>query len=130
QGKTHMQDLAGALATVAPAASAVHMPLEQVLGAMATMTAKGTPAADAATYLRMTLLQLSNPTAKARQEMTDLGLSAIDVSQHLGTRGLAGTLEMIEGAIKSRLGPAGTVLSETLKEGANSSGDWQAALAK
>ena len=57
-GKTHMNDLAGSLATVLPAASAAGLGLDQVLGAMATMTAEGTPAADAATYLKSTILAL------------------------------------------------------------------------
>src|SRR5439155_11314 len=48
QGKTHMEDLAYALSAILPTASALHVPLAQVGGAMATLTARGVPAADAA----------------------------------------------------------------------------------
>jgi hypothetical protein len=100
-GKTHMQDLAGSLGKVLPAASSAHIGLSQVLGAMSTMTAGGTPAADAATYLRQTILQLSNPTAAASKEMASLGLSSVDVAQHLGSRGLTGTLGVLTQAVAS-----------------------------
>jgi TP901 family phage tail tape measure protein len=99
-GKTHMQDLAGSLAAVLPAASSAHVSLQQVLGAMATMTAKGTPAADAATYLRQTILQLSNPSKAASDEMKLLGLNATNISQNLGSRGLTGTLAILQTAIE------------------------------
>ena len=128
-GKTHMQDLAGALATVLPIASTAKVGLDQVLGAMSTMTALGTPAADAATYLKQTIAQLSNPTAKAAHEMKGLGLSSIDISSHLGQRGLTGTLEVLTNAIKSKMGPAGTVLIESLKKSAGNATAFQKILA-
>lgn len=115
-GKTHMQDLAGALAAVMPAASSAHVGLGEVLGAMATMTSKGTPAADSATYLRQTILQLSNPSKKASDEMNALGLSAIDVSSGLGRRGLVGTMELLSDAIAKKMGPNGIVLLNTMNQ--------------
>ena len=128
-GKTHMEDLAGSLATVVPAASAAHLSLEQVLGAMATMTGEGTPAADAATYLKQTIAQLSNPTSKAAQEMRGLGLSATDISQHLGQRGLTGTLQLLTDAIDRKMGPSGTVIIETLAKASKNTSEYQKALA-
>ncbi len=127
-GKTHMADLSGALATVLPAASAAHVGLTEVLGAMATMTAGGTPAADAATYLKQTIAQLSNPTAKAKGEMEALGLSSIDVSANLGTRGLTGTMKVLTDAITAHMGPAGLVLIDTLKKSAGSATGFQSTL--
>ena len=128
-GKTTFQDLAGSLHTVSPAADAAGISMNQVLGAMATMTAKGTPAADAATYLRQTILQLENPTQKASDEMAALGLSSIDVSQHLGQRGLTGTLTLLTDAIQSKMGPAGLVVLDSLKKSAKSTTDFQKTLA-
>ncbi|MEY9864172.1 TP901 family phage tail tape measure protein [Catenulispora sp. GAS73] len=128
-GKTHMEDLAGSLATVVPAASAAHLSLEQVLGAMATETGEGTKAADAATYLKQTIAQLSNPTGKAAQEMKGLGLSATDISEHLGQRGLTGTLQLLTDAIDRKMGPSGTVVIETLAKASKNTTEYQKALA-
>ncbi|AUG78099.1 hypothetical protein CFP65_3299 [Kitasatospora sp. MMS16-BH015] len=130
EGKTNLEALAASMANVLPAASAAHVGLQEVLGAMATMTAQGTPAAVAATYLRQTIGALSNPSGKAAQEMQSLGLKAIDVSQNLGKKGLASTLEMLTDAIKSKMGPAGTVLVEHLQKAAKNSTDFQKVLAQ
>lgn len=106
-GKMHMDDLAGSLGTVLPAASAAHVSLAEVTGAIATMTMQGTPAADAATYLRQTILQLQNPSKAARSAMADVGLSATQLSRDLGTKGLAATLAEATEAIGKKF-PAGT----------------------
>jgi len=129
QGKTNLEALAGSMSSILPVSAAAHVGLNEVLGAMATMTAQGTPAAVAATYLRQTIGQLSNPSGKAAQEMQSLGLSAIKVSQNLGTHGLASTLNMLTSAIQSKMGPAGTVLIEHLQKAAKSSNDFQKVLA-
>lgn len=129
EGKTNLEALAGSLSTVAPIAATAHVSLNEVLAAMATMTAQGTPAANAATYLRQAIGQLSAPSGKAQQEMQSLGLSAITVSQNLGKNGLASTLDMLTNAIESKMGPAGTVLIEHLRKAAAGSTDFQKVLA-
>jgi TP901 family phage tail tape measure protein len=129
QGKTTLEALSGAMATVLPTAATAKVGLTEVLGAMATMTAQGTPAADAATYLKQVISQLSNPSGKAAQEMQSLGLNAVQVSQNLGKNGLASTLEMLTGAIEKKMGPAGTVLVEHLQKAAKNSSDFQKVLA-
>jgi TP901 family phage tail tape measure protein len=129
-GKTTFQDLSDSLSTVAPAANAVGLSMDQVLGAMATMTAKGTPAANAATYLRQTILQLSNPTSKAANEMAALGLSSIDVSKNLGARGLTGTFDLLTNAIQKKMGPSGTVLINSLKAAAAAGSGWESKLSQ
>jgi TP901 family phage tail tape measure protein len=75
-GKTHMQDLAGALGAILPVASALHVPLDQIAGGMATMTVQGTGAAQASTSLRFLLSALAGPTSAAAKELKGLGLSA------------------------------------------------------
>lgn len=129
QGKTNLEALAGSMATILPTAAAAHVGLNEVLGAMATMTAQGTPAADAATYLRQTISQLSNPSTKAAKEMAALGLSSVQVTQNLGKHGLASTLDMLTSAIEQHMGPAGTVLIQTLQKASHSSKSYHLALA-
>lgn len=129
QGKTNLEALAGSLSTVAPIAAAAHVGLNEVLGAMATMTAQGTDAASAATYLKQTIGQLSNPSGKAAREMKDLGLTAVQVGQSLGKKGLAATLTLITDAITKHMGPAGTVLIRHLQDAAKNTTAFQKVLA-
>jgi TP901 family phage tail tape measure protein len=129
QGKTNLEALSASLSTVAPIAAVAHVSLNEVLAAMATMTGQGTDAASAATYLKQTIGQLSNPTGKAAQEMKSLGLDATQVSLNLGKNGLASTLLMLTDAIESKMGPAGTVLIQHLQKAAASSTDFQKVLA-
>ena len=114
-GKTHMSDLSTSLATVLPAASAAGVGLDQVLGAMATMTGKGTSAQLAATYLRGTILSLENPTQKQTAEMQAMGLSALDLSKNLGQRGLTGTFDLMTAAI-AKHSAAGLVTIDIIKK--------------
>lgn len=130
EGKTNMEALAGSMASILPVSAAAHVGLNEVLGAMATMTAQGTSADVAATYLRQTIGQLSNPSAKAAATMKGLGLSAIDVAKELGSKGLAATLETLTNAIKNKMGPSGTVLIDTLQKAAKNSQDFNGQLAK
>lgn len=129
QGKTTMEALAGALSTVLPTAAAAGVGLNEVLGAMSTMTAEGTSADNAATYLRMTIGQLSNPSNKAAQEMKNLGLSATQVGLNLGKNGLASTLTMLTDAIEKHMGPAGTVLIKHLQGASKNTTEFQRVLA-
>jgi TP901 family phage tail tape measure protein len=130
QGKTNLQELAGALATVSPAASTAGIAMTQMLGAMSVMTAAGVSADKAATGLRMTILSLEAPTAKQRKVMEGLGLDATDLSKNLGSRGLVGTLQMVLSAIKDHMGPAGTVLIDSLNKAAASGTDFESQLQK
>lgn len=129
EGKTNMEALAGSMASILPVSAAAHVGLNEVLGAMATMTSEGTSADVAATYLRQTIGQLSNPTAKAAAEMKSLGLDSVEVSKNLGTNGLASTLTMLTDAIQSKMGPAGTVLIEHLQKAASNTTAYQKVLA-
>jgi TP901 family phage tail tape measure protein len=79
-GKTHMEDLAGSLAHVLPAAAAAHIGLNDVMGAMATMTAEGVPAADAATYLRQTIISLEAPSSQGAAALKGIGLTTDQVA--------------------------------------------------
>jgi TP901 family phage tail tape measure protein len=128
QGKTKLEDFAGAMATLLPAGAAVHIPLAELEGALATMTAQGQDAASGATHLRQTILQLANPTAKARTEMEALGLNAFDVSSNLGKNGLTGTFDILTQAIASHT-EGGAVLIDQLKSASKNTTAYQQVLA-
>jgi TP901 family phage tail tape measure protein len=130
EGKTNLEALAGSMSGILPVAAAAHVKLNEVLGAMATMTSQGTDARVSATYLRQTIGQLSNPSAKAAATMKGLGLSATSVAQELGKKGLAATLTTLTDAIKNKMGPNGTVLIDTLQKAASKGKDFQSALNK
>ncbi|MEW2302577.1 phage tail tape measure protein [Streptomyces sp. NPDC006655] len=130
EGKTNLEALAGSMSGILPVAAAAHVKLNEVLGAMATMTSQGTDARVSATYLRQTIGQLSNPSAKAAATMKGLGLDANKVSHELGTKGLAATLNTLTDAIKSKMGPGGDVLIKTLQKASKSSKDFEGALNK
>jgi TP901 family phage tail tape measure protein len=129
EGKTNLEALAGSMSSILPVAAAAHVRLNEVMGAMATMTAQGTPAAVAATYLRQTIGQLSNPSGKAAKEMESLGLTAVQVGQKLGKDGLASTLTLLTDAIQKHMGPAGTVLIAHLQKAAAHTTEYQKVLA-
>ncbi len=59
-GKTTFSDLAANMATVAPTAAASGVELEQVLGAVMTLTAQGVPTAQAMTQIRASILALND----------------------------------------------------------------------
>lgn len=105
QGKTRMADLSGALSTILPIASSLHIPLTEVLGAMAQMTSHGLGAANAATYLRGMLSQLIKPSQNAASAMDEVHLTADQVATSLGTEGLIATMKMIEDHIDQKFKP-------------------------
>lgn len=130
-GDVRLNDLAQAMGTILPAGHASKVGLEDILGAMSVMTANGSNAAMAATHLRQTILQLENPTAKARQQMSDLGLSYLDVAKTLETKGkgIPAVFQMMQDAITSHLGPGMNVYIEQLKKASGSTDDFDAVLA-
>ena len=114
-GKMHMADLVGILGTVVPSAAAAGISFAQVAGSIATMTAQGMPADRAATSLRFLIASMVKPTSAAAAEMQNYGLSAQDLGQHLGERGISGTLNlMTEAILKSTKG--GVTLAATFAD--------------
>jgi TP901 family phage tail tape measure protein len=95
QGKTHMVDLAASMASILPTASGLHIPLAQIGGAMASITARGVPAADAATQLRFTLMALVSESTKGSKALTHIGTSAKEVRDTLTTKGLLPAIQLV-----------------------------------
>jgi TP901 family phage tail tape measure protein len=133
QGKTNLEALAGSLSAVVPAAAAAHVGLNDVLAAMATMTAQGTPAAAAATYLKQAIGALASGggSARAQKVLQGLGVDTIKLGQTLGSGpgGLAKSLQMVTDAIQAHMGPNGIVLVQGMQKAASSTNDFQKILA-
>jgi TP901 family phage tail tape measure protein len=121
EGKITMEEFSGALSTVLPIASANHIAFEDIAGSMATLTQHGTTAREATHELAATIRALASPNNVASREMARFGLSAVDVSTHLGQRGLSGTVNLLSETILKQMGPAGTRLQKVL-EGTKQSG--------
>ncbi|GAA4626868.1 hypothetical protein GCM10023196_036870 [Actinoallomurus vinaceus] len=99
QGKMAMADFAAAISTVSPLAAQAHISFAELGGAMATLTQHGASAREATFQLAAVIRNLEKPNLQAVKEMDRLGISATDVSQNLGKRGLVGTLDMLTQAI-------------------------------
>lgn len=115
-GKMHMQDFAGSLSAVLPVGAAVNLQFAQIAGAEATMTAQGMTAQQSAQDLANTIRSLSAPNNVAVQEMQQMGLSSVDLAQHLGDRGLTGTLDLLSKAVTDHMGPDGLVMMSTFRD--------------
>lgn len=130
-GQVEMSGMSTAMASVMPVATSAGVGLTEIAAAMAVMTAQGTPATNAGTQLRMTLMELERVTPHAAKAMADFGLSANDVSTHLGERGLSGTLTMLTNAIDQKLGTSLSGMDNQLSQMATGSiEDFQAAIDK
>lgn len=110
EGKITMEEFSGALSTVLPIASANHIAFENIAGSMATLTQHGTSAREATHELAATIRALASPNNVASRMMARMGLDSVDISQNLGKRGLAGTLELLSKTILTKMGPSGKVL--------------------
>lgn len=117
-GKTTFDDLTGAMHSLTPIAAAAHISLADAAGALSAMTASGMSAEQASQNLASSIRSLSAPTQPMIQELSQLGLNAVDLSHNLGTTGLAGTLQEVATAIATKMGPQGTVLLSALNQNA------------
>lgn len=114
-GKTHMEDLAASLSHVLPTAQAAHVGLTDVEAALATMTGEGVPAADAATYLRQTILSLIAPSAGAAKTLNSIGLTTAQVSDEMH-KSLPATLQMITDHLKKKFPEGSAQYVEAIKQ--------------
>jgi TP901 family phage tail tape measure protein len=126
-GKTHMQDLASSLAQILPTASAASVHLTDVMGAMATMTAEGIPAAQAATYLRQTILALDSPSKLAVTTLADVGLTTQQVATTM-QQSLPSAIGMITEAVGKKFPVGSAAYVKALKDIAGGSRTMQGLL--
>lgn len=128
-GDMKMEDLAGGLGNVAPLAAAAGLGFEQVGGAIAVMTSQNMSADQSMQDIANTIRSLQNPNNVAIQEMQQLGLSANDVSNNLGKRGLTGTLDILTTALAKHT-QGGQVFIDTMKNSQIASQNLKTAMAQ
>lgn len=107
-GKTHLQDVAGAMGSVLPLASSLGIAFPQVGGAISTMTNAGMSAQRASMNLANAIRSLAAPGASAQKSMKEVGISAQQLHDTLSTQGLTGALQLVESHVNSKF-PAGSV---------------------
>ena len=73
-GKLRFENLANSLPIVALQASNAGIAISEISAALADLTAKGAPASQSAQYLRQFIVQISQPTQRARRIAKELGL--------------------------------------------------------
>lgn len=117
RGGMSFQELASSLSTVTPIAATMHIPLEQVAGALATMTQQGMSTRQAAQDLQHAMEKLNSPTLAMVSTWNQVGLSQKQVADTLhGPGGMAAAMKMIDDAVRAHLGPAGQVVIDTFKQ--------------
>lgn len=122
-GKMTMEAFAGSLHSVLPQAHAAGIAFPDVAAAIATMTVAGTSADQATQMLGHTIQSLQNPNAQAVKWMSQMGLSATDLKENLGNRGLLGTITMVDQAILQHMGPDGTILQSAFNKSQSAAQD-------
>lgn len=101
EGQGEASDLAGTLGRVLGIAGSVGATFEDVGAFIATFTRLGVPAEVAVTSLRTALTNLINPTAEAKEVLEEYGLTAEEVIESIGTKGLARTLVQLLDGLKT-----------------------------
>ncbi|GFG72688.1 phage tail tape measure protein [Mycobacterium botniense] len=109
--KSNFADFAGALHTAEPLfanigksqglnAEQLHHLMADLYGVTAQMTQSGDSAQHASELIAHAMQKMLNPTAQMRDMMGALGLDAQDIQDHLGERGLAGTMQLLQRAVQ------------------------------
>src|SRR5207248_928817 len=130
QGKTNMEEFSGSLHNVTPLAAQLGISLADVTGTLAEMTAHGMSADQASQNLAHTIRSMINPTSQQRDEFAQLGLSASDLSDHIGQRGISGTLQLLVTSITQRMGPAEKVLLDAFNQSKDAAANMREAISK
>lgn len=100
-GNVRMEDLAGAIGNVAPAAQAAGVSLPELGAAIATLTDRGFSADEATTRLRMSLALIQSPSEKARKALKDMGINADELGGILRQpNGLLHVLQMLNEGVQ------------------------------
>ncbi|MEU6580671.1 phage tail tape measure protein [Nocardia sp. NPDC046763] len=115
-GKTTLGDFAGALHSVEPAAHAAGISLEDTYATLAMMTRTGESAQQSTENMTDAIRHLSSPTQQMTEEMSQFGISSADVQQHLGERGLTGTMDMLAKSVRDKMNPAQQIVIDTFNK--------------
>jgi phage-related protein len=116
QGKTTFGAFAESLHSVQPIAAAAHISINDLYASLAQMTASGMSADQATQNMADAIRHLQNPTSQMRDELAQLGIDSRDIQEHLGQRGLAGSMDLISRTILEKMGPSGKVMLDALNQ--------------
>lgn len=84
RGKVTAADLAASFAQVAPLAAAMGIEIQELAAGYATLTAQGTPAAEASTQMRAAIVALQRPTTELRKMQKDLNINFAELAEQEG----------------------------------------------
>lgn len=121
--KTNLQQYTAALHSIEPVASSAGISLEDTYGSLAMGTQSGSSPEQFADNMAGAVRSLSNPNQVQRDAMAKLGINADDVSQKLGQRGLAGSMQYLSETIKSQMNPAQQVVVDDMYKNAQATED-------
>jgi TP901 family phage tail tape measure protein len=115
-GKTTLEEFAGALHSVEPAAHSAGISMDDVYATLSAVTISGESADEATQNMNSAIRSLADPTQTMTEEMSQFGINSATVSQQLGQRGLSGSLQLIADTIKSKMNPAQQVVINTMEQ--------------
>ena len=98
QGKLESADLAAAMGSVLPIASALGVGFDEAAAAMASMSRTGTGAAEASTQLRGILMQVTKESPRGAKALKSVGLSYDGIRKTISEDGLLAGLQTLVGA--------------------------------
>ena len=115
-GKTSFESFSKAMANVLPLAGSLHLSLADVSGVLAEMTAHGMTAQRASQNEAQAMRSLIAPTGTMTKEFKLLGINAAEVTKHMGTVGLSGTMEWLSQVAEHGSKAVGQTYTEALKK--------------
>ena len=115
QGMMTMQQLATSLSNVLPASAKFHISLKDVTAALATMTAQGDPAAQAATHLKQMILALEAPSKIGAKALASVGLTSQEVATQM-TKSLPDAVKMITDAVGKKFPEGSAAYNQAIKD--------------
>jgi TP901 family phage tail tape measure protein len=92
-GVLTFEELAQNMGDLVPAAAPLGIKLEEVGAAMATLTLQGVPAAEAATRVKNSMLQLASPSKELSALLQENGFASAEAA--IQARGYSGVLEIV-----------------------------------
>ena len=96
KGVLTFEELAQNMGDLVPAAAPLGVSLEEVGAAMSTVTLQGVPAAEAATRVKNTMLQLAKPSAALSGLLKEQGFASGEAA--IKAKGFAGVLQILQQA--------------------------------
>lgn len=103
-GKMSFDQMAGALHSVLPVASAAGISLDDILGSLAAMTVHGYSAEQATQNLAHAIGHLQTVSDGQSKTFAILGFSAQQIAADLSTKGLTGVVKELSDAIQTHMG--------------------------